>query len=114
MTDYSNKGTKLEGNWENDRNARNRELFTQMIHEAFNTNQTIIAHHLVYSIQEDDNFLVEEIPSADTLIFDHDVMKKLFPNNWREVLTSLALTPAELRDEMLKDYYHRRVEKVAA
>lgn len=108
VDDFTKGGAKMEGAWENDRNAANRELYKAIIKEVYGAEDCIIAHHLVYSFQEGDYFIVEEIPSADTLIFDHAVMKKLFGDGFREVLTTLALEPVETRDAKLAELYNGR------
>ncbi len=108
---------KVEGPFENDRNTRNAELFKDMIRQAYGAGDVIIAHHLTYVAHEmrDDGFsyeIVEEIPSADTLIFDHEAAQKIWGEDWSNVLTELALTPVPQRDERLAVlYYGRKVLK---
>jgi len=84
--DFSENGLKLEGQYENDRNAQSRDLFKAIIREAYGCEDVIVAHHLTYVAEEKRvdkdgraySFeVVEEIPSADALIFDHDVAKKI-------------------------------------
>lgn len=111
--DFTPTGMKLEGPYENDRNAENRELFKAMIREAFNVTDVIVAHHLTYvAVDRRDGFdyqIVEEIPSADTLIFDHNIAKRIWgEDRYRDVLTRLALEPAPSRDELLKTLYNGR------
>jgi hypothetical protein len=109
--DYTKEGTKIEGTWENDRNASNRDLFKSIIQEVFGDGKqldVIIAHHLVYAKQEDDYFVVEEIPSADTLIFDHEIARKLFGNDFTKQLVQLACVPAENRDDLLSKLLSER------
>jgi hypothetical protein len=112
--DFTPGGTKIEGQYENDRNAENSELYKAMIRECFGVSDVIIAHHLVYVTSEKrDGFeyqIVEEIPSADTLIFDHDIAKKIWGDGFRDVLVKLALEPPETRDRLCAElYYGRRV-----
>ena len=104
---------KLFGPYENERNARNAKLFKDIICEANGVSDVICAHHLVYVANDkrDDGFnytIVEEIASADTLIFDHDVMAKVFGANFKTVLAKLALEPVETRDATLADLYYNR------
>jgi hypothetical protein len=87
-----------------------------MIREAYGAGDVIIAHHLTYVAHEmRDGFsyeIVEEIPSADTLIFDHEAAQKIWGEDWSNVLTELALTPVPQRDERLAVlYYGRKVLK---
>jgi hypothetical protein len=115
--DFTPSGVKLEGQFENDRNADSAELFKAILREAFGEEgkefDTIIGHHLIYvkSDKREDGFtytIVEEIPSADALIFDHDVARVIWPNTWRHVLTMLALEPVETRDAKLARYFRDR------
>jgi len=110
--DFTPGGTKIEGQYENDRNAKYSELYKAMIRECFGVTDVIIAHHLVYVTSEvRDGFtyqIIEEIPSADTLLFDHDVVKRIWPDNWRGILTQLALEPPETRDDLAQRLYDER------
>lgn len=115
-TDYAPSGLRLEGAFENDRNAESSECFKSVIREAFGVADVIIAHHLVYVIEEvrDDGFnytTVEEIPSADTLIFDHDIARKVWGDKWQDCLTRLALEPRATRDALFSALYHGRDAK---
>lgn len=111
-TDFTPGGTKIEGSYENDRNAENAELYKAIIKECFNVTDVIVAHHMVYVTSEKrDNFvytIVEEIPAADTLIFDHDVAKRIWGLNFKKQLTELACEPAETRDALLQKLYDGR------
>lgn len=109
---FTETGLKVEGTYENTRNTRNRELYGAIIKEAYHTDQVIIAHHLTYvTVDKRDGFdyqIVEEIPSADTLIFDHDVAQKIWGEDWSNVLHELAMTPVPERDKRLGELYHSR------
>lgn len=111
--DFSPTGIKLEGTYENDRNAAASSLFKDIIREVYGVQDVIIAHHLVYVKEEtrSDGFsyqIVEEVPSADALIFDHDVACKIWGENWKDVLTKLALVPIKERDTLLSTLYYAR------
>lgn len=108
--DFTKGGLKLEGQYENDRNAESRELFKAIIREAYGVQDVIIAHHLTYVKDEGDYEYVEEVPSADALIFDHDVARKLWGKQWKSILTRLALEPIATRDALLKKFYDARVQ----
>lgn len=100
------QGTRIEGAFENERNAKAANLFKSIIRHVFGVQDVIVGHHLVYvAIDKDANGfeiqVVEEIPSADALIFDHGIAQKLWPDDWRDKLTQFALTPADARDELL-------------
>jgi uncharacterized membrane protein len=113
VTDCTPTGLKLEGPYENDRNAENSNLYKAIIREAFGVTDVICGHHLVYEVEDKraDGFtyqIIEEIPSADALIFDHGVAKKLWGDNWQAHLTKLALEPTETRDKLLGELYYGR------
>lgn len=121
--DFSSSGLKLEGAYENDRNAQSRELFKAIIREAYGVTDVIVAHHLTY-VAEDKRVgtdgraytyeTVEEIPSADTLIFDHDVAKKIWGSNFKEILVQLVCEPCETRDDLLAKLWNNRTVAKAA
>lgn len=111
--DFTPTGIKLEGAYENDRNGENSALYKAIIREAFGVSDVICGHHLVYQIEDkrSDGFVytfVEEIPSADTLIFDHDIARKIWGPTFKKVLVLLALEPAETRDMLLGKLYNER------
>lgn len=114
---FTPTGIKLEGPYENTRNEVHADLYKAIIREVYGVTDVIVAHHIVF-VREDkrsDGFsytLVIEVPSADTLIFDHDVAAKLWPRTWQEKLPMLALAPIEKRDELLKAYFDNRVQGV--
>lgn len=114
-SDFTPTGLCLEGPYENDRNGENSDLYKAIIREAFGVKDVICGHHLVYEIEDKraDGFayqIIEEIPSADTLIFDHAVAKRLWGDAWQANLTALALTPVKdgARDKLLGDLYRNR------
>jgi hypothetical protein len=111
--DITECGNRLEGAYENDRNAANSALFKAVIREAYQVQDVICAHHLVFVIEEkhSDGFayqVVEEIPSADTLIFDPGVARKIFGDRWQENLSRLALEPVETRDALYEQMFRDR------
>lgn len=114
-TDFTPSGIKLEGPYENDRNGENADLYKAIIREAYGVQDVICGHHLVYQVEDKraDGFtytFVEEIPSADTLIFDHKVAQKIWGNSYLAVLSHLAMVPPEARDARLKELYDRRAK----
>jgi hypothetical protein len=113
--DFTPAGLRVEGSFENDRNADARELFKDILREVYNVKDVIIAHHLVYVVEEKrDGFnyqIVEEVPSADALIFDHGVARKLWGGQWRTHLTRLACEPCETRDALLASMYYGRAAR---
>lgn len=118
LTDFTPGGMKIEGAYENDRNAASSQLFKDIIREVYSVSDVIIAHHLVFVREEkrSDGFayqIVEELPSADALIFSHECAKKLWPSTYLNVLGQLALEPPETRDALLSRLYYGRNEKRA-
>lgn len=117
--DYTVTGLKIEGQYENDRNQDNHDLYKDIIREAYGVQDVIIGHHLVYQTEykNTDGFvyqLVEEIPSADSLIFDHEVAQKIWGKKYRVILSKLAMEPVETRDALLKKLFYSRVKEVSA
>ena len=113
MKDTTETGLRIEGAYENDRNADNAQCFKDTIREVYGVTDVIIAHHLVYVKQEthQDGFsyqVVEEIPSADALLFDHDAARVLWGDGFRDVLTRLACEPVETRDKLFSFLYYGR------
>lgn len=110
--DFTPTGIKIEGSYENDRNAENSDLYKAIIRECFKVTDVIVAHHLVYVTSEvRDGFqyqIVEEIPAADTLIFDHEVAERIWGKNFKIVLSRLACEPASTRDNLLRKLYEDR------
>lgn len=116
--DFTPTGLKMEGAYENDRNAVYSELYKAIIREAYEVKDVICAHHLVYVKVErrPDGFeyqQVQEVPSADSLIFDHEVALKLWGKGFKKVLTKLACEPIDTRDQLLAKLYYSRKRKAA-
>lgn len=114
-SDKTETGLRLEGAYENDRNSEHAACFKAVIREAYGVQDVICAHHLVFVVEEkhSDGFayeVVEEIPSADTLIFDHDIARKIWGSQWQVCLTRLALEPVDTRDALFATLYNARVQ----
>lgn len=113
QNDKTETGMRLEGAYENDRNAEARTCFSAAIREAYGVQDVICAHHLVYVKEEThaDGFkyqVVQEIPSADALIFDHDVAQKLWGRDYEAVLCQLVLEPVDSRDTLFAKLFYGR------
>lgn len=113
LKDFSPLGMRLDGPFENDRNADAADCFKAVLREAYGVKDVICAHHLVYVREEtrQDGFayqIVQEIPSADALIFDHAIAKKIWGDAWRDRLTMFACEPVETRDELFARMYMER------
>lgn len=103
---------RIEGTYENERNALHSDLYKAIIRECFGVSDVIIAHHLVYVTSEmrdgSEYTIVEEVPSADCLIFDHEIAGKIWGSNFKEMLMQLACEPVETRDVLLRELYDKR------
>lgn len=116
--DFTPGGLKLEGQYENDRNISYHQLYKDILREVYGprmppTQDVIIGHHLTYVIVEKregfDYQIVQEIPSADALIFDHEVAQCIWGDAWASRLTLLALEPPASRDKLLAELYYGRL-----
>lgn len=116
--DFTPGGMKLEGAWENDRNSVWAKLYEDIICEAWDVKdrKVICAHHLTFvRVEVRGGFeyqIVQEVPSADALIFDHEVARRLWGDRFLYVLAQLAREPVERRDQLLSRLYYSRVKRV--
>lgn len=114
--DFTPTGLRIEGPYENDRNADSKKLFKDILREVYGNGadmDVIIGHHIIYVQRETrpDGFtyeVVQEVPSADALIFCHDVARKLWGDGFKSVLTQLATEPETSRDDLLATLYYGR------
>ncbi len=108
--DFSTTGVKLEGPWENDRNRCYKQLIKDVIKEVFEVDESFVGHHIVYEIPDKiQGALPQEIPSLDTLWFEHSVAKKLWGNDgYLTILRMLASEPVETRDQLFANLYYGR------
>ena len=110
-------GIRKEGDCENERNLASSDLFKAIMREAFDVQDVICGHHIIYEKMQMGNdgypyHFPQEIPSADALIFNHDVARKIWGDNeWRDNLVALALEPVATRDKLLYQLYHNRLRK---
>lgn len=92
---------------ESKRITDNIDLFEAMIREAYSGVKLVVGGHHIMVVREDSP-LPAEIASADTLIFDHTVAQAIWGDTYGDVLSTLALTPAETRDVVLRGLYYGR------
>lgn len=88
---------------ENARNKANAALYEDMLRLAYPGEEiaVLVGHHICFEF--DKNLDTEnEIPAADTLIFDHDLMLLVFGINYLTVIADLAQLPADKRDALLR------------
>jgi len=88
--------------FENERNKKHAALYTKLIKRAYGegASEVLIGHHLTFESHGDLN-TENEIPSADTLLFDHEIMRRVFGEKALWVMMGLAQQPAEERDAAL-------------
>jgi len=97
--------------YENDRNTKHAAVFIDLIHRAMSPHEvTLVGHHFVCEEVSDppqpeaDLKTLNEIPSADTLIFDHDIMTAVFGSSAIDVMIDCVKLPAGQREECLKKH----------
>lgn len=90
---------------ENARNKRYAGSYTQLMQRALGGEQVdvLIGHHLCFELARD-IATENEIPAADTLLFDHDIMTAVFGDRSLSIMQHLAMTPTQSRDEVLVAY----------
>lgn len=114
--DQTATGLRLEGAYENDRNAENAACWKAVVRECFGVQDVICGHHIIYEARDKrpDGFtydIVQEFPSADALIFDHGIARKIWGEGWQDCLTKLALEPIETRDALFARMFAARPSK---
>lgn len=89
---------------EKNRNWENRETYTRLMRLGLGCKRgkVVVSHHLVFQV--DPGLPANEIPAADTLIFDHEIMGKVFGAGAISIMSHLASLPLETRDSQLKRY----------
>jgi hypothetical protein len=89
---------------EGQRNRRNAALYDRIVKLVFGADNAVITgHHINFQVNghiETEN----EIPAADTLLFDHDIMGALFGADAVTIMQSLAALRPEFREEYLGEY----------
>lgn len=90
------------------RNKAHGKLFAAIMRIAFgNDDDVSIGHHLSFQPHGDIDSL-NEVPSADTLIFDHKVMTAVFGSNAVRVMQRICSFPADSRDGELQRLFDAR------
>lgn len=85
---------------ENARNKVNAGVYQRLVQMAFGKVAVMVGHHIAF--EKDGDLQTEnEIPSADTLLFDHDVMFKVFGDNAYGVMRQLSAVPCTERERLL-------------
>lgn len=83
--------------YENARNHKNHRLYERFMRLAVGKDtDVLVVHHITFKMEGEDDG--NEIPSADTLMFDHELMKRVFGDNFLYYVTQLAVRSCEERD----------------
>lgn len=101
---------------ENDRNQQHADLFTRLLKLAFGPDAheiVLVGHHFVCEAQispdaAENLKTLNEIPSADTVLFDHVIMGKVFGSNYVSILVEMAKVPRHEREGIVE----RELEKL--
>lgn len=89
--------------YEDARNKSHTALYEEILQAAFgHSEEVVVGHHLTF-LTRGDLRTVTEIPSADTMIFDHDIMRRIFGDRAVEVMVQCAAVPCEGRDQVLSE-----------
>lgn len=91
--------------FEDARNRTHARLYADIMRRALGggaQTSVLIGHHLGFEFNQDIE-TENEIPSADTLLFNHALMGKVFGDRAVSVMVHLAMTPTESRDAVLAD-----------
>jgi hypothetical protein len=97
-----------QGSWlhrETKRNTDNIALFEAMIRLAFPGVTLVVAGHHIMVMCEGVPAPIE-IASADTLLFDHTIAKRVWGAQWERRLLALASAPAPMRDALLAEMFN--------
>jgi hypothetical protein len=89
--------------FEDARNRAHAKLYAEVMRRAFGAarqTSVLIGHHLGFEFDQDIE-TENEIPSADTLLFNHPLMTAVFGDRAVSVMVQLAMTPTESRDAVL-------------
>jgi len=95
---------------EHDRNLHNHRLYERLLRLAHGPDLSVlVAHHITITLEVGGD--PNEIPSADTLLFDHEFMGRAFgqPTHF-EVMAQLAVEPVGRRDLRLEEFVAREEE----
>lgn len=90
------------------RNKRNAAVYERLIKLAMQREgqvQTLTGHHLTFELNQDLG-TENEIPSADCLMFDHDIMGRVFGKRAVSIMQRLAAVPCDVRDVLLAAEVH--------
>lgn len=81
---------------ENNRNHKNHRLYERLMRLAVGDDaRVLVAHHLTFDVAKGGEEEPNEIPSADTLMFCHELMTRVFGPSAMAIMAQLAVRPVE-------------------
>lgn len=96
---------------ENSRNHKNHKIYERFLKKAIHPEtrvipaveqmDVIVGHHIVFLVGDEEP---NEIPSADCLLFDPDLMKAVFKEKAMAIMLTLCHRTPEERDLVLNDF----------
>jgi hypothetical protein len=97
---------------EGKRNRANADLYLDMLRIAYPGEKldVIVGHHICFEFDGDIS-TENEIPAADTLLFDHEIMGRIFG---KDKARSLMHALVDLPDAKREDYLRIEVQRVKA
>lgn len=92
---------------EGKRNRHNAALYVAMLNKAWGACEVIVGHHINFEF--DSNLDTEdEIPSADCLLFNHQIMRGIFGKDAPNIMSHLAgLEPYAREEEVVRQWNER-------
>lgn len=85
---------------EYERNLSAKLLYTALLKSAYGPDAVVmVSHHITVMLPDS---TVHEIPSADTILFDHDIMRKAFGTRSLAIIGELSRVPANMREDELR------------
>lgn len=87
--------------FENQRNHDDHITFNRFLQKAVGPCEVLVAHHIVFLVGDEEP---NEIPSADALMFNPELMGAVFGEKAMGIMLTLAHRIPELRGKVLKDF----------
>lgn len=90
---------------EGKRNRANADLFRAMLCVVWGDNCDIITGHHINFQFDGDLSTEDEIPSADCLLFDHDIMCAVFGEKAYEIMRNIAILRPWARENYVRSLF---------
>jgi hypothetical protein len=89
------------------RNHKSVKLFADMLRVAYPEHKVdiLIGHHICFMFNDDFDTM-DEIPAADSLIFDPELMGRVFGSRAKYIMARLAVLSIAERDSALSQYFY--------